>query len=55
MKGKIKPSELLIISKRLIKPKKKIRLNKEIEKEHIEKDYIPNEMLNVDVNSRFLR
>tara|TARA_R110002153_G_scaffold86672_4_gene215121 strand:+ start:3535 stop:3702 length:168 start_codon:yes stop_codon:yes gene_type:complete len=55
MKGKIKTCELLIISKRLIKPKKKFRLNKEIEKEHTEKEYIPNEMLNIDVNSRFLR
>jgi len=56
MRGKIKAVELLIISKKLMKPKKKIRLNKEIEKLHIEKEEEPDYMINTNViNSRFCK
>jgi hypothetical protein len=54
-KTKKRPVELIIRTKILKKPKKKVKLNKDIEKEHPEKEYIPNEMLNVEYNTRFSR
>lgn len=54
-KTKKKPVELIIRTKILKPKKKKVKLNKDIEKEHPEKEYIPNEMLNVEYNTRFSR
>tara|TARA_R110000803_G_scaffold92586_2_gene160104 strand:- start:7454 stop:7624 length:171 start_codon:yes stop_codon:yes gene_type:complete len=54
MRGKIKPMDLLIITRKLKKPKKKIKLNRDIEKEHIEKEKEEDYMVNTDfLNSRF--
>ena len=54
MKNKIKPVELLIITKRLKPKKKKVKLNRDIEKEHTEKEEEEDTMINMDfINSRF--
>jgi|TARA_R110002012_G_scaffold151091_2_gene310994 hypothetical protein len=55
MKNKIKQMQLIIISRK-IKPKKKVRLNRYIEKEHPEKEKEENYMINENfINSRFCK
>ena len=53
-KTKKRPVELLIITKRLKPKKKKVRLNRDLEKEHTEKEKEEDTMINTDfINSRF--
>ena len=53
-KTKKRPVELLIITKRLKPKKKKVKLNRDIEKEHTEKEEEEDTMINMDfINSRF--